>query len=469
MVLPFVTIVAKIFFCSLADRHRAYRTFFVCFLAAALFGYGSFGILPFFIVPQPKTQGLNLATWILICIMTSVATVSMGVISCLSDAFAMNSSKKNNSSYGFIRVWGTLGWGSSAILISFINQSDKLPFLVPGILTTIILISIDIITAIYWPNSDDFNLDKSASDMDVEDVVSVLAKETRVRPLKVKVPDESDNEKRPTNNYGTYDTNTADVQTQSAREQTQITNSSDVMIQWLLFREVAKRRRSLFRYMILFTISGALIALQWSYFFLYLDKIYHADFAFISGLSMVVQSILGELPFFILSECIISKLGRSHTLSLSIVSIGVRYFLYQYLLPISSMYFVFLTEIFQGPNFGLFYVVMTEVGLDYSDCEEAIIKIVEEGLVDNNQKQIEKLRQALRATMQSLMSACYEGLGVGIGSIIGGLIIDNHGFESLWIWAGITATTLGLANLLIEISGLPFFVDRRPSLVINNN
>lgn len=472
MVLPFVTIVAKIFFCSLADRHRAYRTFFVCFLTTALIGYGSFGVLPFFIVPQPKEQGLNHLTWILICLMTSIATISMGVISCLSDAFAMNSSRKNNSSYGLIRVWGTLGWGFSAIIISFINQTDKLPLLVPGLIMTIVLILVDIATAISWPNPDDFKLNKSGSNVDVEDVVSVLTRETKINSVQAKVSSEKHSEKRPSNSYGTYETNTIDAPSQPAcdmTDQAQLAGASDVMIQWLLFKEVAKRRRSLFRYMILFTISGALIALQWSYFFQYLNNIYHADFAFISGLSMVGQSFLGELPFFVLSKYIILNLGRSHTLSLSIASIGLRYFLYKYLLPNSNMYFVLLTETFQGPNFGLFYVVMTEVGLDYSDCEEAIVKIVEADLVANNPKEIEKLRQALRATMQSLMSACYEGLGVGIGSILGGLIIDNYGFDHLWIWAGITATTLGMANLLIEVSGLPILVDRRPSLVIGNS
>lgn len=467
MVLPFVTIIAKIFFCSLADRHRAYRTFFVCFLTTALIGYGSFGVLPFFISPQPKEQGLNHLTWILICLMTSLATISMGVISCLSDAFAMNSARKNNSSYGFIRLWGTLGWGLSAIIISFINQTDKLPLLVPGLILTIVLIFVDIVTAISWPNSDDFKLNKSASNVDVEDVVSVLTRETKINSAQAK----ASCEKRPSNNYGTYEKKAVDTPPQSAcdmTDQAQLASASDVTIQWLLFKEVATIRRSLFRYMILFTISGALIALQWSYFFQYLNNIYHSDFAFISGLSMVGQSFLGELPFFLLSKYIILHLGRSHTLSLSIASIGVRYFLYRYLLPNSNMYFVLLTESFQGPNFGLFYVVMTEVGLDYSDCEQAIVKIVEADLVANNPKEIEKLRQALRATMQSLMSACYEGLGVGIGSILGGLIIDNYGFDHLWTWAAVTATTLGIANLLIDVSGLPILDDRRPSLVIGN-
>lgn len=455
MILPFVTIGSKIFFCSLADRHRAYRSFFIAFLVAALIGYGSFGVLPFFIVPQPKERGLNHATWALICLMTSVATISMSVLGCLSDAFAMNSSKKRNTSYGFIRVWGTLGWGASSIVISFINQIESLPFLVPGILLLIGLIVLDIVVVTLWPYRNDFELDKSCSDIELDNVITVSSIEART--TRDAGHETKSVKAQGSNNYGSV------VQGQPNRL---LTDLSSISVQWILFKEVAKRRRSIFRFMILFTISGALISLQWSYFFPYLMEIHPKEFSSISGLSMVSQSMLGELPFFLLSKYVINILGRSHTLSISIVSIGFRYLLYEYLLPNSSMYFVLLSETFQGPNFGLFYVVMTDVGLDYSDCEEAIVSIVNKGIIPNNPEQIQKLRQALRATMQSLMSACYEGLGIGIGSIIGGLVIDYYGFSKLWFWAAVTAIVLGLTNWTIEVLGLPIFVDRRSQLVL---
>lgn len=441
MVLPFVTILAKLFFCSLADRRRAYRSFFTWFLIISLLGWGSFGVLPSFIAPQPKELGLNYLTWILICVMTSISTISMGVISCLSDAFAMNSSKKNNSSYGYIRLWGTIGWGISSIVIAYTNQTDKLPFLVPGLIMTIILITIDIIIVIFWPTNAEFNLDKSATDssIDLNDTSTIFKETTRAQ-------------------HGEIDPH-RDL-SPGSQDQEQQLEVIGVKIQWFLFKEVARQRKSLFRYMLLFTISGALISLQWSYFFLYLKKIYSADFTYISGLSMVGQSFLGELPLFILSKLVIQTLGRSHSLSISIISIGIRYLLYEYLLPNASMYFVLLTETLQGPSFGLFYVVMTEVGLDYSDCEAAIVKVVEAGVISNNPAQVQKLRQALRATMQSMMSACYEGLGLGIGSIVGGVIIDYYGFSSLWLWSSITAIVLGVANILVELLALPILVDK---------
>lgn len=441
MVLPFVTIGSKIFFCSLADRHRAYRSFFTAFLISALIGYGSFGVLPFFIEPQPEANGLNYKTWVMICIMTSVATVSMSVVGCLSDAFAMNSSRKHNISYGLIRLWGTLGWGVSSLALAFINQTDKLPLLVPGLIMTIVLLLLDIFAASIWPHKDDFKLNISCSNIDVEQVVAALSMNSHSTTNLA----ESN-----TSYQSTAELSTKDLSGVKSRANDKaLKEISSVSIQWILFKEVASRRRSIFRYMILFTISGALISLQWSYFFLYLDKIYKNDFSFISGLSMVGQSMLGELPFFLVSQYVVRLLGRSHTLSISIISIGIRYLLYEYLLPNASMYFVLLTEILQGPSFGLFYVVMTEVGLEYSDCEEAIVSTADKGIITNNTEQIDKLRQALRATMQSLMSACYEGLGLGMGSIVGGLVIDYCGYSTLWTYSAITAIVLGLVNMFI--------------------
>lgn len=435
MILPFVTILSKIFFCSLADRHRAHRSFFICFLIIALIGYGSFAVLPFIIQLKPKAEGLNAPVWAVICIMTSTATIAMSVISCLSDAFAVNSATKRKTNYGFVRLWGTLGWGVSSLSIAYLNQINALPLLVPGLILLIVLIGSDVIIMIAWPNKEDFNLDKLATTEGTESLTSVLQVDQRGQ------------------NYGTARLASPEENMNVNSSYSAVTkrrDTSDIAIQWILFKEVATRRRSIFRFMTLFTISGALISIQWSYFFLFLEQIYSADFTYISGLSMVSQAMLGELPFFLISKIVIQTLGRSHTLSLSIMTIGLRYLLYRYLLPNGSMYFVLLTETFQGPNFGLFYVVMTEVGLDYSDCEKAIVSVVNRGLIDNDPEQLQKLRQALRATMQSLMSACYEGLGIGIGSILGGLVIDHYGFDTLWFYAAIIAIVLGAINMLLD-------------------
>lgn len=385
--------------------------------------------------------------------MTSVATISMSVVASLSDAFAMNASKKYNISFGLIRVFGTIGWGISSLVLAFINQIEMLPYLVPGICVLIILITIDINLVIYWPNRDDFKLNKSISDND----------NTKNCPQHHSGESATTTFPKPNECHTNYGTNQSAESPSRLPENRTKAHVSDLHVQWTLFKEVIRWRRSILRYMILFIISGALISLQWAFFFKYLENRFKNKFSVVTGLSMFGQSMLGELPFFILSKYVVRYLGRSHTLSLSIITIGLRYFLYDYLLGSSSYYYVLVTEPLAGPNFGLFYVVMTEVGLDYSECDEAIKRVTDEGLTENDAKTISDLRQSLRATMQSLMGACYEGLGVGIGSIVGGYVINKYGYSKLWFWSAFIAVSLGLINLSLDLLRINVFEDKSPS------
>lgn len=378
--------------------------------------------------------------------MTSVATISMSVISCLTDAFAMNSSVRHKTSYGLIRVWGTIGWGLASLILAKINQSTKMPYLVPGIVLLIILISIDIFIVILWPDREEFNLNKSARSRDSETQSTIISdiisgpEETRVK-------------------YGsTNDRTSPTLLTQPSQQDND--QVSSVKTQWDLFKKVVAKRPSILRYMTLFTLSGALIGLQWSYYFQYLTVLYKDDFSYVSGISMFAQSMLGELPFFILSSSIVKFCGRSKSLSISIGTIGLRYLLYEFVMRNMNYYSVLFIEPLAGPNFGLFYVVMTDVGLDYSECNESIDELIEERNWNPSDLSLkEKLRNSLRATMQSVMGGCYEGLGVGLGALIGGIVIDQYNFSTLWIGSSAIAITLSVVNLGLDFVKSPCVVE----------
>ncbi|KAG9508634.1 hypothetical protein GZH46_02864 [Fragariocoptes setiger] len=486
MVLPFLSIMAKIFFCSMADRYHAHKKYFITFLAVATIGYGSFAVLPLIIEPRPKDQGLYTEVWVIICVMAFVSNIAMAVLSCFSDAFAVNQARREGGSYGRIRVWGTIGWGLTALAISYINQYQYLPKLEPGLLLMAELLILDLVFVSLWPNKEDFRLDKSISEIDnddapnlpidsistnsanivcksnneMQDVTTFIATNSNEHSLSL---DESCNISASSSPqvYGSTSNGTAtnicltNVCTSDDKRIQHILPEQKkkkigVKIQFLILTLIFKDRKSLIRFMILFILSGTFISMQWSYFFLYLEKIYGTNFEFTSGLSMVGQSMLGELPFFILSRKFIECLGRSVTLSVSFMTIGLRYLLYIYLLPNSNVYYVLATEWLQGPNFGLFYVVMTEVGAEYSECNHILSQLVGSGHIENNNETIEATRSALKATMQALVSACYEGLGIGIGSIIGGAIIDSYGFPTLWSVTAYLSIGVGILNMLYE-------------------
>lgn len=107
-----------------------------------------------------------------------------------------------------------------------------------------------------------------------------------------------------------------------------------------------------------------------------------------TGLCSAVQSFLGEVPFFLLSDWIVKTIGYNNALTVSLASISLRY-LGKYLLRCTfyiffnqlcslftaygyaiqsqaSAYYILIIELFQGPAYGLFYVVMTAIAQDFS-------------------------------------------------------------------------------------------------------
>lgn len=48
------------------------------------------------------------------------------------------------------------------------------------------------------------------------------------------------------------------------------------------------------------------------------------------------------------------------------------------------------------------------------------------------------------------MSALFEGAGLGIGSLVGGFIIDGFGISLMWRAAGFIALTVTIINVIIE-------------------
>lgn len=228
---------------------------------------------------------------------------------------------------------------------------------------------------------------------------------------------------------------------------------TSLRMQILILCLILKRRKTLIRFLILFILSGFFMSMHWNYFFLYLDQIYHDQFEFISAFSMITQSLLGELPIFIFSRSFIDHFGQSHTLSISIITIGLRFLLYAYFLPNVNMYYIAIADAFQGPNYGLFYVVMTEVGLEFSYCDDATVeKLAEMGEINpNDKRQVDAIRLSLRSTIQSVAFACYEGIGVGMGSLVGGWLVACYGFDILWAFMAFGSILVGLVNIIVEI------------------
>ncbi|XP_034947603.1 major facilitator superfamily domain-containing protein 6 [Chelonus insularis] len=152
--------------------------------------------------------------------------------------------------------------------------------------------------------------------------------------------------------------------------------------------------------------AGMCTGVVWNFLFWYTEELVTADqkdwLKTLQGLMTGVQCFLGELPFNFISGQILKKLGHLNVMSLVLIIYAIRFMAYSL---IKNPWLFLGVEILHGPTLGLSWPTMVA----YGD------KIAPSGT---------------RATMQGLVGAVFEGIGVSTGSIICGYLIDTYGGEA---------------------------------------
>lgn len=228
---------------------------------------------------------------------------------------------------------------------------------------------------------------------------------------------------------------------------------SNLKLQMILLKLIMSKHKSLVRFLILFVAYGLVQSCIWNFENDYIKENITKDekeFEFVSTLCMLAQCLCGEVIIYLLAPKMMEMFGLNANMTLTLFSIGLRCFAYANFLPYVSIYFVILTEALQGPSFGLFYCVLNEAGTKYSlMVDEFIPKLRRRGWVTDANE--EHIRGCLRATMTGLMGACMEGLGIGVGAFLAGLISTKFGFFTLWNTGAAVGFSAGLINLAIDI------------------
>nr|NP_648493.3 sugar baby, isoform C [Drosophila melanogaster]AAF50028.2 sugar baby, isoform C [Drosophila melanogaster] len=170
-------------------------------------------------------------------------------------------------------------------------------------------------------------------------------------------------------------------------------------------------------------------ALIWNFLFIYLEEL---DKAFegcdssiktLEGLVMGIQCFGGELPFFFLSGWILKKIGHVNAMSVVLFGFGVRFILYSML---QNPWYILPIELMNGVTFGLFYATMASYA-----------SIVAPPGTD--------------ATMQSLVGAIFEGVGVSMGSLIAGQLFESVTARTTFEIFGIGAFIVFVIHVCIQL------------------
>ncbi|XP_043226818.1 major facilitator superfamily domain-containing protein 6-like [Amphibalanus amphitrite] len=184
---------------------------------------------------------------------------------------------------------------------------------------------------------------------------------------------------------------------------------------------------------VLFVLSccvvGTMTGLLWTFFFLHLQDVALAWdcsafewISLVSGLTLLVQCFLGEVPFFFISGWVIRKLGHVYTQTVVLLAFGVRFLLYSLL---KNPWVVLPIELLNGLTFGLFYANM----VGYA-CAVA--------------------PPGMTATLQGLVGASFECVGVAIGSGFGGILYGSVGGAMMFRIFGLISVAASVLYVVLH-------------------
>uniref|UniRef100_A0A8W7K8L3 Major facilitator superfamily associated domain-containing protein n=1 Tax=Anopheles albimanus TaxID=7167 RepID=A0A8W7K8L3_ANOAL len=171
-------------------------------------------------------------------------------------------------------------------------------------------------------------------------------------------------------------------------------------------------------------------ALIWNFLFWHLEDLAKAMegcghstwIKTLQGIIMSIQTFGGELPFFFLSGWILRKIGHIHAMSLVLLGFGVRFLLYSYLV---DPWWVIPIEFMNGITFGLFYATMAS----YASIVAP---------------------PGTEATMQGLVGAVFEGVGVSLGSLLAGHLFEHIGGSATFRSFGLAALVLFIVHVVVQ-------------------
>ncbi|KAG7161239.1 Major facilitator superfamily domain-containing protein 6-like 8 [Homarus americanus] len=143
----------------------------------------------------------------------------------------------------------------------------------------------------------------------------------------------------------------------------------------------------------------------------------------LQGLIMGVQCFGGELPFFFLSGWFIKKLGHVHAMSLVIAVFGIRFILYY---TLANPWLFLPVELLNGFTFGIFYATMTSYASHVAPS-------------------------GTEATMQGIVGAAFEGIGIATGGFVGGSLYFSVGGSKTFLYTGIFNLICTVLHVVLQI------------------
>ncbi|CAH0547882.1 unnamed protein product [Brassicogethes aeneus] len=196
-----------------------------------------------------------------------------------------------------------------------------------------------------------------------------------------------------------------------------------------ILKDVAKLLMDvrIFVFLLWCVFVGLCTSLVWNFLFWLIEDLAKAqdmqsNVKTLEGLVSAIQCLLGELPLFFLSGAILKRIGHVHAMSLVLLILGLRFILYS---VIPNPWWFLPIELSNGLTFGLFYSTMAS----YASIVAP---------------------PGTEATMQGMVGAVFEGVGVSLGSFVAGILFKEHGGAMCFRMFGIGSLVACLLHASVQ-------------------
>lgn len=169
-------------------------------------------------------------------------------------------------------------------------------------------------------------------------------------------------------------------------------------------------------------VMGASLGIVWVFKLMMVEDValaWNAEFPalkLLQGLVLLIETIIGEVPFFFLSGRIIQRLGYTPVLITSLVSTGLRCCLYY---TVTNPWWFLPIELLNGPSYSLFHTVMASYASHIAP-------------------------PGAQATLQSVVRATFS-TGLSTAGFLGGILYNTVGGSAAFLHVG----TFDLAYVLV--------------------
>lgn len=471
MAMPFVGVIFRPIICSYADRKQAHRQVLIaCQLLIAL-GFAPYVIIPY--LGPAFYRARPALTWYLLVAFNIVGDIAFGGAVSIGDSLSKNYATRIGTEFGAYRFWGTVSWIIFGLVTGQLNEAPFLPKYVAAYMTLVLVSVLDALVCFMWPK--EYFVMVTTEMVEEERKVHLKqlersgAKESwldgQMRSLMPRdrvwahakgqlwslVPLGSLGRARTTPANATNDSAGTSGKNKLAqsivgRQQTSspISERAQVRTLFLLMR----RDSRIILYLVMFVGAGAMM-MPVSFFFMSLSSRcqtqHNCNFSQLAGYLQIAMAVV-EPILFVYIETITKAIGRLNILTVAFGLASAKYLFYATIWPAVDPHWSLLSELCNGVLFVVFLTVQVEIGyLFATEVENLIPDLIKRNVISaDDETSRERLKLALPATMMSLTSGAYDGLGKGFAALAYGVIIDIYSYETLWI----IVTVLALCGVL---------------------